>query len=205
MDATSISRQSELQTGFFGRPSKAGCYTGSMQNKIFTFQGKTPELGEGVFVAPGSQIIGDVKIGNNSSIWFQCLIRGDVNYIRIGENVNIQDLSLIHVARDVYPVEIGNNVSMGHRVTIHGCILKDNSFVGMCATIMDGVELGEYSFVAAGSLVPPGKKIPPGVLVMGSPAKIVRDITEKDREIIERTTRNYVKYKENYLKDSAYD
>ncbi|WCL50617.1 gamma carbonic anhydrase family protein [Leptospira sp. GIMC2001] len=165
---------------------------------IYDFLGKTPSISTSAFIAPSAEVIGDVTIGENSSIWFQCLIRGDVNYIKIGDNVNIQDMSLIHVARDVYPVNIGNNVSLGHRVTLHGCTLKDFSFVGMCATVMDDVEIGEYSFVAAGSLVTPGKKFPPGVMIMGSPAKIIRDINEKEREIITRTANNYVKYKDNY-------
>lgn len=171
---------------------------------IYTFKEKSPKIHPTVFVAPSADIIGDVEIGANSSIWFQCLIRGDVNYIKIGENVNIQDMSLIHVARDIHPVVIGNNVSLGHRVTLHGCTLKDYSFVGMCATVMDGVEIGEYAFIAAGTLVTPGKKIPPGVLVMGSPGKIIRDINDNEREIIERTARNYATYKENYLKESIY-
>jgi carbonic anhydrase/acetyltransferase-like protein (isoleucine patch superfamily) len=165
---------------------------------IYEFQGKFPQIAKEAWIAPSADIIGDVTIGKDSSIWFQCLIRGDVNYIRIGENVNIQDQCLLHVARDQYPVIVGNNVSLGHRVTLHGCVLKDFAFVGMCATIMDDVELGEYSFVGANSLVTPGKKIPPGVLVMGSPGKIIRDINAKEREIIERTARNYNKYKENY-------
>lgn len=127
-------------------------------DQILEYMGKRPQIHESVFLAPGSQVIGDVVIGKNSSIWFQTLVRGDVNYIRIGENVNIQDLTIIHVARDVYPVEIGNNVSIGHRATIHGCKLKDNSFVGMCATLMDDVEVGEFAFIGAGALVTPGKK-----------------------------------------------
>ncbi|TGK17557.1 gamma carbonic anhydrase family protein [Leptospira fluminis] len=171
---------------------------------VLEYLGKRPKIHDSVFLAPGSQIVGDVTIGKDSSIWFQTLVRGDVNYIRIGENVNIQDMTVIHVARDVYPVEIGNHVSIGHRATIHGCILKDYSFVGMGATLMDGVELGEYAFVAAGALVTPGKKIPPGAMVMGSPGKIVRDITDKEREIIIRTTGNYVKYKTNYMNDPFY-
>ncbi|WP_036063898.1 gamma carbonic anhydrase family protein [Leptospira noguchii] len=174
-------------------------------DQILEYMGKRPQIHESVFLAPGSQVIGDVVIGKNSSIWFQTLVRGDVNYIRIGENVNIQDLTIIHVARDVYPVEIGNNVSIGHRATIHGCKLKDNSFVGMCATLMDDVEVGEFAFIGAGALITPGKKIPPGVLVMGSPGKIIRDITDKEREIIVRTTNNYIKYKENYLQDPFYN
>ena len=171
---------------------------------IYDFSGKKPDIHPQAFVAPSADIIGNVKIGAHSSIWFQCLIRGDVNSITIGENVNIQDMSLIHVARDLYPVVIGNNVSIGHRATIHGCILQDFSFVGMCATILDDVEIGEYSLVAAGSLVTSGKKIPPGVLVMGSPAKVVRDINDKEREMILRTASNYVQYKENYRREGIY-
>ena len=165
---------------------------------IYKFNNIIPKISESAMIAPSAEIIGDVVIGENTSIWFQTLIRGDVNYIRIGDNCNIQDMCLIHVARDLFPVEIGNNVSLGHRVTIHGAKLKDFSFVGMGATLMDDVELGEYAFVGAGSLVTPGKKIPPGMLVMGSPAKIIREINEKEKEIIERTARNYQKYKENY-------
>ena len=171
---------------------------------IYKFKEISPEIHETAFIAPSAEIIGDVKIGAHSSIWFQCLVRGDVNYIRIGENCNIQDMTLIHVARDEFPVIIGNSVSIGHRVTLHGCILKDNSFVGMSATVMDGVELGEYSFVAAGSLVTPGKKIPPGMMVMGSPAKVIREINDKERLIINRTATNYQKYKENYKNPSVF-
>ena len=171
---------------------------------LYSFKNIKPIINPSAFIAPSAEIIGDVQIGKNTSVWFQCLIRGDVNFIRIGENCNIQDMTLIHVARDEFPVTMGNFISIGHRVTLHGCILKDYSFVGMGATIMDGVELGEYSFVAAGSLVTPGKKIPPGVLVMGSPAKILRDINEKEKMIIERTANNYQKYKENYLNPETF-
>jgi len=165
---------------------------------IYPFQGKTPIIAPTAWVAPSADILGDVTIGEESSIWFQCVLRGDVNFIKIGKHVNIQDMTLVHVSRNLYPVIIGDYVSIGHHATIHACTLKDHSFVGMGATVMDDVELGEWSFVGAGSLVPPGKKIPPGVLLMGSPAKIIRDITDKDREIITRTADNYVKYKENY-------
>ncbi|GBF49778.1 carbonic anhydrase/acetyltransferase [Leptospira ryugenii] len=168
---------------------------------IYPFQGKTPLIADSAWIAPSADILGDVSIGEESSIWFQCVLRGDVNYIRIGKHVNIQDHTLVHVSRNLYPVLIGDYVSIGHSAVIHACTLKDHSFVGMGATVMDDVELGEWSFVGAGALVPPGKKIPPGVLLMGSPAKIVRDISDKEREIITRTSENYVKYKENYRKE----
>ncbi|MCZ8344244.1 MAG: gamma carbonic anhydrase family protein [Leptospira sp.] len=168
---------------------------------IRSFLGISPSLHPTSWVAPSADVLGKVTIGEESSIWFQCVLRGDVNSITIGKNVNIQDMTLVHVARDLYPVVIGDYVSIGHHATIHGCTLRDHSFVGMGAMIMDDVEIGEWSFVGAGSLVPPGKKIPPGVLIMGSPAKIIRDITDKEREIITRTATNYVKYKENYRKE----
>jgi carbonic anhydrase/acetyltransferase-like protein (isoleucine patch superfamily) len=171
---------------------------------LYKFKDHIPKIHPKCFIAPDSTIIGDVEIGEDTSIWFQCLVRGDVNSIKIGSYCNIQDMTLIHVARDEFPVFIGNSVSIGHRVTIHGCTLQNYSFVGMGSTIMDGVELGEYSFVGAGSLVTPGKKIPPGVLVMGSPAKIIRDINEKEKMIIERTYKNYMKYKENYLNQELF-
>ncbi|MBE7411532.1 MAG: gamma carbonic anhydrase family protein [Leptospiraceae bacterium] len=171
---------------------------------IYEFQSIKPNIHETAFIAPSADIIGNVTIGKNSSIWFQTLVRGDVNYITIGENVNIQDMSVVHVARDKFPTIIGDNVSIGHRAIVHGCVLQKFSFVGMGAMLMDGVELGEYSFIAAGTLIPPGKKIPPGVLVMGSPGKIIRDITDEDREIITRTASNYSRYKDNYLKEKDF-
>lgn len=165
---------------------------------LYQYKNIQPKIHPTAFIAPSAEIIGDVEIGKDTSIWFQTLIRGDVNYIRIGEGCNIQDMSLIHVSKDNFPTIIGNYVSLGHRVTIHGAVLKDYSFVGMGATVMDDVELGEYAFVAAGSLVTSGKKIPPRTLVMGSPAKVVREVTDKEIEMIERTARNYMSYKEVY-------
>ncbi|MEM7183606.1 MAG: gamma carbonic anhydrase family protein [Spirochaetota bacterium] len=165
---------------------------------IYTFNGSQPKIHDSAFIAPNAVVLGDVEIGENSSIWFGCAIRGDVHAIRIGANCNIQDMTMVHVSRNKFSTTIENNVSIGHCALIHGCHLQKNSFVGMRATIMDGVEIGEYSIVGAGSLVTPGKKIPPGVVVMGSPAKIVRDINEKDRALIENTYKNYANYKANY-------
>lgn len=171
---------------------------------IYEFKGIKPDVHSTAFIAPSAEVIGDVKIGENTSIWFQTIIRGDVNYIRIGNNCNIQDMTLVHVTKDKFSTIIGNNVSIGHQATIHGCVLKDNSFVGMRAVVMDDVEIGEYSFVAAGALVTPGKKFPPGVLIMGSPAKIVRDVTEEDRKMIDRTVLNYSSYKDFYKDKSLF-
>lgn len=165
---------------------------------IEPFNGIFPKIHPSSFVAPNAWVLGDVEMGEDCSIWFGSVVRGDVHKIRIGNRVNIQDMSLLHVTKDRFSLTIEDNVSLGHRVTLHGCHLKSHSFVGMGATIMDGVVLGEYSFVGAGSLVTPGKIIPPNVLLMGSPAKIVREISEAEKAIIENTYRNYVKYKANY-------
>ncbi|MCB1177477.1 MAG: gamma carbonic anhydrase family protein [Leptospiraceae bacterium] len=171
---------------------------------IYEFKGISPKIDSSCFIAPDAVVIGDVSIGKNTSIWFQTIIRGDVHYIRIGENCNIQDMSLIHVSKGTHPVEIGNNVSLGHRVTIHGCTLKDNSFVGIGATVMDGAVVEEFGFVAAGALVTPGKTVPSGMMAMGAPAKIVREITEKEREMIIRTSKNYSGYKDFYLDSNTF-
>jgi carbonic anhydrase/acetyltransferase-like protein (isoleucine patch superfamily) len=165
---------------------------------IYEFNQIKPQIDPSVFIAPDAVVIGDVHIGKNSSIWFQTIIRGDVHSIRIGENCNIQDMSLIHVTKDKFSTQIGNHVSIGHRVTLHGCTLQDNSFVGIGATVMDGAIVEEFGFVAAGALVTPGKIVPSGMMAMGAPAKIVREITPQEREMILRTSQNYSQYKEMY-------
>ena len=171
---------------------------------IYEWNKIQPRIGEEVFIAPDAVVIGDVHIGKGTSVWFQTIIRGDVNQIRIGENCNIQDMSLIHVTKDRYGVEIGNNVSLGHRVTLHGCTLKDHAFVGIGATVMDGAVVEEFGFVAAGSLLTPGKIVPSGMMAMGSPAKIVREISEAEREMILRTAQNYVNYKRSYMTEESF-
>lgn len=167
-------------------------------NRIYSFRGNKPDIDKTVFIAPDATIIGDVKIGSGSSVWFQCVIRGDVNFIRIGANVNIQDMSLLHVTSEKYPLIIGNNVTIAHRVLLHGCTLKNNTFIGMGAIIMDGVEIGEYSIVGAGALVTSGKIIPSHSMVLGSPAKVVRNVTDKEIEMITNSYKNYLNYVEEY-------
>jgi carbonic anhydrase/acetyltransferase-like protein (isoleucine patch superfamily) len=165
---------------------------------IYELNSQKPIIDPTSFIAPSADIIGNVTIGKHSSVWFQSVVRGDVHYIQIGDFCNIQDMTLIHVTGGKFPTIIGNYVSIGHQATIHACTLKDHSFVGMRATIMDDVEIGEYSFVAAGALVTPGKKFPAGVMIMGSPAKIIRDITIEDKEMIDRIAEKYSTYKDNY-------
>ncbi len=158
---------------------------------IYQYQGIRPQIEEDVFIAPDASVIGDVKIGKGSSVWFGSVVRGDVNYIRIGENTNIQDLSMLHVTEGKFPLIIGSNVTLAHRVTVHGCIIADYAFIGMEAVVMDGAELGEFSLLAAGSLLPPGKKIPPRMLAMGSPAKVIREINADEEAMIYRIASKY--------------
>ena len=155
------------------------------------FQGTKPKIHESVFVAAGAQIIGDVEIAEGSSIWYNTVVRGDVHHIRIGKNTNIQDLSVVHVAANKYPTYIGNDVTVGHKALVHACKVGDRCLIGMGAIIMDGAEIGDDSIVAAGSLVIEGKKFPAGSLIMGSPAKVVREIRDNERAWISESASNY--------------
>lgn len=165
---------------------------------IYRVMDKTPDCGPEVFIAPDASVMGDVTIGADTSIWFGCVVRGDVHHIRIGERCNIQDLSVLHVTGGRFPLLLEDCVSVGHRALLHGCTLRRWSFVGMGATIMDDAELGEYAMLAAGSLLPPGKKIPPRMLAMGSPARVVREITPEEEAMFQRTIERYVELKKVY-------
>ena len=158
-----------------------------------------PKVHPSVYLSDNVYVIGDVEIGEDSSVWFGSVIRGDVNYIRIGRRTNIQDNSVVHVTHDTHPTIIGDNVTVGHRVILHGCTLGNNILVGMGAVVMDGVEIEDYVLVGAGALITPNKKIPSGVLVAGVPAKIVRDLKEEEIKLIEESAENYVRYKNEYL------
>ena len=169
---------------------------------ILPYRNHFPEIPDDVFIAENAHVIGDVSLGSKSSVWFGSVIRGDVHSIRIGKNTNIQDLSMIHVTGEKFSTKIGNNCTLGHRVTVHGAVLQDWSFVGIGATILDGCELGEYSMLAAGSLLPPGKKIPPGMLAMGSPARVVREVTPEERKMFERIVNKYTDLAKEYREKS---
>jgi carbonic anhydrase/acetyltransferase-like protein (isoleucine patch superfamily) len=164
------------------------------------YRGIFPKIHPTVYLSDNVFVIGDVEIGEDSSVWFGSVVRGDVNYIRIGKRTNIQDNSVIHVTHDTHPTVIGDNVTVGHRVILHGCMLGNNILVGMGAIVMDGVEIEDYVLVGAGALITPNKRIPSGVLVAGVPAKIVRDLREEEIELIEESAKNYVRYKNKYLK-----
>ena len=170
---------------------------------IKPYKGKYPKIHESVYLSENTVIIGDVEIGEDSSVWFGTVVRGDVNYIRIGKRTNIQDNCVVHVTHDTHPTIIGDNVTVGHRVVLHGCVLHNNILVGMGAVVMDGVEIEDWVIVGAGALVTPNKKIPSGVLVAGVPAKIIRDLKEEEINLIKESAQNYVNYKNEYLKEES--
>jgi carbonic anhydrase/acetyltransferase-like protein (isoleucine patch superfamily) len=159
---------------------------------IRNFGESKPKIHGSVFVAENAVVIGDVEIGSESSVWYGCVLRGDVNYIRIGERSNIQDMTMIHVSRFDHPTVIGNEVTVGHSVNLHGCTVEDNTLIGIGAIILDGAVIGRHSLVAAGSLVTPGTIIPERSMVMGSPAKIKRQMTDEEVADLERFWKGYV-------------
>ena len=166
---------------------------------IKQFLNKSPIIDETAFVAEDVVIVGDVEIGQESSIWFNSVVRGDVNYIRIGKRTNIQDSSVLHVTTDTHPLIVGDDVTVGHRAILHGCTIKDRVLVGMGAIVLDGAVLEHDTLIAAGSVVPPGAKIPSGKLVMGVPGKIKRDLSTKEIEEIKKSAENYVINSKKYM------
>ncbi|TMW94229.1 hypothetical protein EJD97_010554 [Solanum chilense] len=157
---------------------------------------KAPVVDKDVFVAPGASVIGDVHVGRNSSIWYGCVLRGDVNSISVGSGTNIQDNSLVHVAKSnisqkVLPTIIGNNVTVGHSAVVHGCTIEDEAFIGMGATLLDGVHVEKHAMVAAGSLVKQNTRIPSGEVWAGNPAKFLRKLTDEEIAFIAQSATNY--------------
>jgi carbonic anhydrase/acetyltransferase-like protein (isoleucine patch superfamily) len=164
---------------------------------ILPHKGINPVIPESCFIAPSADIIGDVVMGEDSSAWFQVVIRGDVNSIRIGSRTNIQDGAILHVTRDKMPMKgaplkIGDDVTIGHRVTLHGCTLKNRILVGMGATILDGAVIDDDSIVAAGALVTKDKVFPPKSLIQGAPAKVVRELSADEIAMLKASANNYV-------------
>ena len=159
---------------------------------IYTYKNANPKLPKSVFVAPNAAVIGDVEIGENSSVWFNSVIRGDVHQIRIGERTNIQDGSVLHVTYQKWALEIGDNVTVGHGAILHGCTISSNCLIGMGARVLDGARVGEFSLVAAGSLVLQGDKVPSNSLVAGVPAIVKRTLTAAEVEQIKASAERYV-------------
>lgn len=173
-----------------------------MSGIILPYRGVSPRIAKTAFIAPTATIIGDVEIGEDSNIWFGCIIRGDVNEIRIGERTNIQDGTVVHVSREKYGTYIGSDITIGHMALIHACTLEDGCFIGMQATVMDGCVVSSGAMVAAGALITPGKLVAPGQLWAGKPAKRVRDLSEADSKSIAATAPHYVRLAREYREAS---
>ncbi len=165
---------------------------------ILPYQNKLPKIDSSVLIAEGAFVIGDVEIGKDSSIWFNTVIRGDVNYIRIGERTNIQDLTMVHVTYKKFPTFIGNDISIGHSAVIHGCRIDDFVIIGMGAKILDDAHVHSNSIIAAGSVVKEKFAVPEGTLAAGVPAKVMRDLRPEEIEKIRQNAKNYLFYCEQY-------
>lgn len=166
---------------------------------ILPYRGILPKIDPSAFIAPGAIIIGDVVIGAETSVWFGCVIRGDVNIIRIGARTNIQDGTVIHVASSGRGTHIGDDITIGHCVLLHECQLDNHAFVGMKATVLDGAHIESYAMLAAGALLPPRKTIPTGQLWAGIPAKLLRELQTPDRTEFDQRVREYVALAKEYL------
>jgi carbonic anhydrase/acetyltransferase-like protein (isoleucine patch superfamily) len=165
---------------------------------ILPYMGIHPKIDESVFICDGAQIIGDVVLAKDVSVWFNAVVRGDVHYIRVGERTNIQDGSILHCTYQKHPLNIANDVTIGHGAILHGCTVKDHVLIGMGAKLLDGCVIGENSFIAAGTLVKEHFQVPPGVLVAGLPGKIIRDLKPEEIERINTSAEHYLMYVRNY-------
>jgi carbonic anhydrase/acetyltransferase-like protein (isoleucine patch superfamily) len=164
-----------------------------------SYRGLFPTVHSTAYIDDSAQVIGDVEIGEESSVWMTVVIRGDVNRIRIGARTNVQDGTIVHVMRDTHPTIIGNDVTIGHAAVLHGCTIENQCLIGMGAILLNGVRLGSGSIVAAGTLLPEGTEVPPRSLVMGSPGKVKRTLGEKELAEIQMLADRYVSYRLDYM------
>jgi carbonic anhydrase/acetyltransferase-like protein (isoleucine patch superfamily) len=170
---------------------------------IRPYKGKMPRIAASAYIDQAAVIIGDVEIGEDSSVWPCTVIRGDVHWIKLGKRTNVQDGCVLHVMRDEWPLELGDNVTVGHGVILHGCVIESRVLVGMGCVIMNGARVGAGSIIAAGTLIPEGAVVPPGSLFMGHPGKLRRELSEKDQASIDGYAQRYVEYKEIYRCESG--
>lgn len=180
----------------------------SRHRTLMNHYDKAPLVAQNAFVAPSAAVIGDVKVGAGSSIWYGCVLRGDVNSISVGSTTNIQDNTLVHVAKtnisgNVMPTIIGNRVTIGHNAVIHGCTIEDDAFVGMGATLLDGVYVEKNAMVAAGALVKQNTRIPTGEVWAGNPAKLLRKLSDEERAFFVKSAENYAKLADAHAQENA--
>jgi carbonic anhydrase/acetyltransferase-like protein (isoleucine patch superfamily) len=170
---------------------------------IRSYQGRSPQIPASCYVDPSAQVLGDVVLGERSSIWMNAVVRGDVNSIRIGDCTNVQDCAVLHGQRNLYPVIVGDWVTIGHNATVHGCTVADNVVIGMGACVLNDARIGEGCIIAAGSVVPEHTVVPARTLWAGVPAKLRREISEKDFALIREYAKNYLDYVEIYLHETG--
>lgn len=168
---------------------------------IRSFRGNAPRIHDSAFVEPSASLIGDVEIAEDASVWFNCVLRGDIHSIRIGKRSNIQDLSMVHVVSNKFGTYVGEDVTVGHHVVLHGCTIGDRVLVGMGAIVMDGAVIGSDCIIGAGALVTPGTEVPPGSLVVGSPARVKRALTEQERAFLLDSSKRYVGYAQEHRRE----
>ncbi len=166
---------------------------------IRSYQGRQPHIPASCYVDSSAQLIGDVTLGERSSVWMNAVLRGDVHFIRVGANSNVQDCSVLHGQRNLYPVIVGDWVTIGHNATVHGCVVEDAVLIGIGATVLNGCRIGEGSIIAAGAVVPEGTVVPPRTLWAGIPAKLCRKLGDADRAKILEYAQNYLDYTEIFL------
>jgi carbonic anhydrase/acetyltransferase-like protein (isoleucine patch superfamily) len=164
------------------------------------YEGKQPRFGSRIFVAENAAVIGDVELGDDCSIWYSAVIRADVHSIRIGPRTNIQDNCTLHVTQGTFPVQIAEEVTIGHGAVVHGCTIERRALIGMGSRVLDGAVIGELALVGAGALVSEGMRVPPRTLVVGVPARVKRPLADIEIAHLEQSWKNYVAYKEAYLK-----
>jgi len=168
---------------------------------IRSFQGLTPRLAASAYVDDSAQLIGDVTLAEHASVWMNCVLRGDVHYIRVGANSNIQDNTVLHGMKQQWPVVVGDWVTVGHSVVLHGCAIEDRCLIGMGSIILNGARIGAGSIIAAGTVISEGTVIEPGSLWMGVPGKFRKKLSSEEQEAVLRYARNYLEYKEQYLRE----
>jgi carbonic anhydrase/acetyltransferase-like protein (isoleucine patch superfamily) len=170
---------------------------------IRSYQGRLPQIPASCYVDISAQVTGDVILGEHSSVWMNAVLRGDVNSIRVGDNSNVQDCAVLHGQRNLYSVIVGDWVTIGHNATVHGCVVEDECLIGMGVTILNNSHIGSGSIIAAGAVVPEHTVVPPGTLWAGVPAKLRRELSDKDRALILEYAQNYLDYVEIYLKEQS--
>ncbi len=168
-----------------------------------SYRGMKPRVALTAYVDASAQVVGDVEIGEHSSVWMNAVVRGDVHYIRIGCETNIQDCSVLHVFKDKYPLVVGDRVTVGHNVTLHGCVIEDDCLISMGAVVLNGARIGAGSIIGAGAVVTERAVVPSHSLFLGVPARFQRQLGDEDLAVIRRYAANYVEYKNQYLKEQA--